>query len=340
VTGASAVLAGLGTWLPTRAVPNAELADDLDTSDEWIRLRTGIERRFVTDPGQATVDLATGAGDLALQAAGVRRTDAVVLATATPDRSCPASAPEVASRLGMTDAAAFDVAAVCTGFVYALATAAGLIAAGIAESVLVIGADTFSTILDPTDRTTRAIFGDGAGAVVLRAGAADEAGVVHAFDLGSDGANADMIMVPGVGSLQRSTGQPAAASDTYFQMQGRPVFMQAVIRMSASSRRCLDRAGWTTDEVDRMVAHQANLRILRAVGDQLGLGADQVVSNIDRVGNTVAASIPLALGDAVADGNLKPGHRVLLTAFGGGLTWGSAALRWPEITAYRSIDRP
>lgn len=333
----TAVIAGLGTWLPPRGVDNAELASILDTSDEWIRTRTGIRQRRVVDPGTGTADLATHAGELALRAAGVTRTDAVVLATATPDRLCPATAPEVASRLGMTGVCAFDVAAVCTGFVYALATGAGLIAARIAESVLVIGADTFSTILDPRDRTTRAIFGDGAGAVVLRAGSPGELGAVHSFDLGSDGEQAELIMIPGGGSRQRSTG-PIAVDQTYFSMQGRPVFMQAVLRMGESSRRSLARAGWRASDVDHLVAHQANQRILRAVGDELGLTEDQIVSNIAFVGNTVAASIPLALADAAAEGRIRPGHRVLLTGFGGGLTWGSAALEWPDITVLRSTD--
>ncbi len=335
----SAVVAGLGAWLPTRRVTNADLAGQLNTSDEWITSRTGIRQRYVVEPGTATVDLATGAGELALRSAGLTSTDAVILATATPDRPCPASAPEVAARLGMADRAAFDVAAVCTGFVYALATAAGFIGAGIADTTLVIGADTFSTILDPGDRTTRAVFGDGAGAVVVRRGTADEPGALHGFDLGSDGQNAELIMVPGGGSRQRSAGRPPQPGDDYFTMQGRAVFMQAVLRMSESSRNAVKRAGWQLDQVDRLVAHQANLRILHAVADQLSLRTEQVVTNIETVGNTVAASIPLALADAASAGTLQPGHRVLLTAFGGGLTWGSVVLRWPDITVHRSTDQ-
>ncbi len=340
MSGRAAVIAGLGTWLPDRAVSNTDLAAQLDTSDEWIRSRTGIGQRFVIDPGAGTADLATGAARLALESAGLDRADAIVLATATPDRLCPASAPEVASRLGMTGAAAFDVSAVCTGFIYALATSVGLIVSGVAETVLVIGADTFSTILNPHDRTTRAIFGDGAGAVVLRAGSPDEPGAVGPFDLGSDGSLAELIMIPGGGSRQRSTGAAITGDDSYFSMQGRSVFLQAVLRMSESSQRVLDRTGWIVSEVDRLVAHQANTRILRAVADQLSLSDDQIVSNIDRVGNTVAASIPLALGDAWADGVIKPGHRILMTAFGGGLTWGSTTVLWPDIAVRRSTDQP
>ncbi|MFJ9704306.1 beta-ketoacyl-ACP synthase III [Streptomyces sp. NPDC101234] len=333
----AAVLCGLGGALPATALSNEELAARLDTSDQWIRTRTGIRQRHVVAPGEATSDLAVAAGADAL--ASARRTDGdtaadvdlVVLATSTPDRPCPATAPDVAHRLGLKTVPAFDVAAVCTGFVYALATASSMISAGISERALVIGADTFSTILDPGDRTTRAIFGDGAGAVVLRAGEAAEPGALLGFDLGSDGSGADLITVRAGGSRQRSADGAPPASDHFFTMDGRPVFTQAVLNMSRSSQALLDRVGWPPAEVDKVVAHQANIRILHAVGEQLGLEDKQIVANLDRVGNTVAASIPLALRDAAADGELLPGHRVLLTGFGGGLTWGSAALVWPEL---------
>ncbi|WP_026422609.1 beta-ketoacyl-ACP synthase III [Actinokineospora inagensis] len=324
----AAVVSGLGAWLPERTVDNHQLSTVLDTSDEWIRTRTGIGLRHIVAPGESTSDLAVAAGRRALESAGTTRVSAVVLATSTPDHSCPATAPDVASRLGLGGIAAFDVAAVCTGFVYALRVGAGLIATG-ADSVLVIGADTFSTILDPEDRTTRAIFGDGAGAVVLRAGAADEPGALLGFDLGSDGTGADLITVPAGGSRQRSTGVPAAEREHYFAMAGKPVFRHAVLRMSESTLAVRSAVGWTG--VDRLVAHQANARILAAVGEQLALTEEQVVLNLDRVGNTVAASIPLALADAVVDGVLPPGARTMLCGFGGGLTWGSAALLWPDL---------
>lgn len=327
----AAVLCGLGGALPERAVSNDELARELDTSDRWIRTRTGIGRRHVVAPGEATSDLAVAAGRDALASAGRGDVDLVVLATSTPDRPCPATAPDVAHRLGLGTVPAFDVSAVCTGFVYALATASSMISAGVAERALVIGADTFSTILDPADRTTRAIFGDGAGAVVLRAGEADEPGALLGFDLGSDGSGGDLITVRAGGSRQRSTPGTPDAGDHFFTMDGRPVFTQAVLNMSRSSQHLLDRIGWSPGEVDKVVAHQANIRILAAVGEQLGLEDKQIVANLDRVGNTVAASIPLALRDAAADGDLQPGHRVLLTGFGGGLTWGSAALVWPAL---------
>ncbi|MEU5255512.1 beta-ketoacyl-ACP synthase III [Streptomyces longwoodensis] len=337
----AAVLCGLGGALPERIVSNEELAAQLDTSDRWIRTRTGIGQRHVVAPGQSTSDLAVAAGAQALASArgtagqpddGV---DLVVLATSTPDRPCPATAPDVAHRLGLGGVASFDVSAVCTGFVYALATAASMITAGVAGRALVIGADTFSTILDPADRTTRAIFGDGAGAVVLRAGEAGEPGALLGFDLGSDGSGTDLITVRAGGSRQRSVPGPAAEGEEFFTMDGRPVFTRAVLDMSRSSQNLLERVGWSTAEVDKVVAHQANIRILNAVGEQLGLEEKQIVANLDRVGNTVAASIPLALRDAVAGGELQPGQRVLLTGFGGGLTWGSAALVWPELETGR-----
>ncbi|MDT0269230.1 beta-ketoacyl-ACP synthase III [Streptomyces sp. DSM 44915] len=333
----AAVLAGLGTFVPPRVVTNDELSLTLDTSDEWIRTRTGITQRHWADPGTATGDLAVEAGRRALAAAGTDTVDLVVLATTTPDHPCPATAPEVAARLGLPHVAAFDLAAVCSGFVYALATAAGAIAAGTATRVLVIGAETYSSILDPEDRTTSVIFGDGAGAVVLRAGEPDEPGALLAHDLGSDGSLKDLIIVPGGGSRQPPAGAEKPGprpADSYFQMQGRPVFRHAVTRMAASSQAVLDRAGWSADSVGRFVGHQANVRILHAVADQLGMARDRVVVNLDRVGNTSAASIPLALAHAVTEGLVAPGDQVLLSAFGGGVTWGSTALVWPDVPVH------
>ncbi|AGL16534.1 beta-ketoacyl-ACP synthase III [Actinoplanes sp. N902-109] len=332
----AAVLAGLGTHVPSRVVTNDDLAGVMDTSDEWIRSRTGIAQRHWAEPGIATGDLAVEAGGRALKSAGSGDVDLVVVATTTPDHPCPATAPEVAHRLGLNSVAAYDIAAVCSGFVYALASAAGAIAAGIAERVLVIGAETYSTILDPQDRATSVIFGDGAGAVVLRAGEPSEPGALLGLDLGSDGSLKDLIIVPAGGSRM-----PAAApgesgarpAGTYFHMQGKPVFRHAVTRMAASSRAVLDAAGWTPESVDWFVGHQANVRILHAVADQLGMARERTVVNLDRVGNTSAASIPLALGDAVSAGLLNPGDRVLMSAFGGGLTWGSTALVWPAVEA-------
>ncbi|MGW4728246.1 beta-ketoacyl-ACP synthase III [Streptomyces shenzhenensis] len=326
----AAVLCGLAGWVPPRVVTNDELAERLDTDDTWIRTRTGIRRRHVAEPGQATSDLAVEAGRLALRSAGTDSADAVIVTTTTPDRPCPATAPVVATRLGLAGAAAFDIGAVCTGFVYGLATAAGLISSGVARRVLLIGADTYSTIVDPVDRTNAIIFGDGAGAVVLRAGHADEPGAVGHFDLGSDGAHEDLITVAAGGSRQRSTGGEPTRAERHFAMRGKEVYRHAVTRMAASARTTLAAAGWKTDDVDHFVPHQANLRILHSVADDLDLPRERCVANIDAVGNTGAASIPLALADAVARQRIRAGDRLLLTAFGGGLTWGSCLMTWPE----------
>jgi 3-oxoacyl-[acyl-carrier-protein] synthase III len=331
--GASAVICGLGTWLPSRVVTNADIAARLDTSEEWIRGRTGIRERHVVDPGVSTSDLAVEAGQRALKSANLESVDAVVLATTTPDHPCPATAPEVAHRIGLERAAAFDVNAVCTGFLYGLASGAGLIASGIAERVLVVGADTFSTIIDPDSRTTAAIFGDGAGAVVLRAGAPHELGALGPFDLGSDGQDADLIQVPAGGSRQRSTHEPAEPGAEYFTMAGKAVFRKAIFQMSASAQAVLRKAGLRLRDVDRFVLHQANVRIINGIADMLGQPIGKFVKNIDQVGNTAAASVPLAMASACENGELRAGQRVLLGAFGGGLTWGATVLRWPDIEA-------
>ncbi|GGS29915.1 3-oxoacyl-[acyl-carrier-protein] synthase 3 [Streptomyces humidus] len=334
----AAVVAGLGGWVPPTVVGNDRLAEVLDTSDEWIRRRTGIRERRWVSPGQSTGDLAVEAGRRALTCAGLEGVDAVVLATSSPDRQCPATAPEVAARLELGPVPAFDVAAVCTGFVYALATGAGMIALGAAESVLVIGADAFSTLLAPDDRTTRVIFGDGGGAVVLRAGSPTEPGALTGLNLGSDGSLSDLIEVPAGGSRQRSTGVPAKTEDTYFTMQGQAVYAQAVRRMAESVQETATRTGWNLAEIDSFVLHQANARILTAVARRLGLPSQRFLSNIETRGNTVAASIPLALVDGVASGELRPGHKVVLAGFGGGLTWGSTALVWPRLAAHRTVS--
>ncbi|MFC4032363.1 beta-ketoacyl-ACP synthase III [Streptomyces polygonati] len=327
----AAVVQGLGAMVPPGIVTNAMLAERLDTSDEWIRTRTGIAQRHMVEPGVATSDLAVVAGERALKAAGTDRVDLVVLATTTPDHPCPATAPSVAARLGLAGVASYDVSAVCTGFIYGLYAGAGAIAAGLADSALVIGAETYSSILNPEDRTTSVIFGDGAGAVVLRAGGADEPGALLGFDLGSDGSLADLIMIPAGGSRQRTPVEPA---DAYFTMNGKQVFRHAVERMEGAARSVLAKTGWRADDVDCFVGHQANIRILRTVALQLGLPEDRLAVNLDRVGNTSAASIPLALADAARDGVLKPGDRVVLTAFGGGVTWGATGLIWPDISVF------
>ncbi|ROP27537.1 beta-ketoacyl-ACP synthase 3 [Couchioplanes caeruleus] len=339
---AAAVVEGLGAVLPTRTVPNTELEAELGVTDEWIRRRTGIARRHVVDPGTTTADLASTAARNALKSAGVDSADAVVVATTTPDRLSPATAPEVAWRAGVAPAAAFDLAAVCSGFVYGLATCAGLITAGIAQRVLLVGAETNSYFLrrTPQDRGPAILFGDGAGAVVLRAGTADEPGAVGPFDLGSDGGHADLIRIESGGSRQRARSAAGCApggddpyDDLYWAVSGQEVYRRAVIHMTRSSQRVLEAAGVAVADVDRFVAHQANQRILDRVAEEVGVGEERRLGNVASVGNTGAASIPLALADAVRDGSLAAGHRLLMTSFGGGLTWGSTLLTWPGMEA-------
>lgn len=333
-----AVLEGLGTAVPSRRVPNAELAQALEVTDEWIRRRTGIAERRVVDPGTTTADLASTAGRNALKSAQVDSVDAVVVATTTPDRLSPATAPEVAWRVGVAPAAAFDLAAVCSGFVYGLATCAGLIAAGIAERVLLVGAETNSYFLQhvPQARGPAILFGDGAGAVVLRAGTVDEPGAIGPFDLGSDGGAADLIRIESGGSRRRAreaTAEQGTEEDLYWSVSGQEVYRRAIEHMTQSSLRVLSAAGKTVADVDRFVAHQANQRILDRVAELVGVDADRQIGNVATLGNTGAASIPLALGDACRDGSLRAGHRLLATSFGGGLTWGSALLTWPKLDA-------
>lgn len=277
----------------------------------------------------ATSELAVEAGLRALKSARLESVDALVVATTTPDRLCPATAPDVASRLGLGLIPAFDVAAVCTGFIYALASAVGMIAASIADRVLVIGADVFTTLLNPGDPTTRAIFGDGAGATVLRVGEPGELGAIGPFALGSDGRGADLIMVPAGGSrLPRD--DDARSPARYFTMQGQQVYRQAVEKMTQSTRQVLELAHWPLSAVDWLICHQANQRILTAVATRLGIPAERCLVHIDKVGNTAAASIPLALAHGAETGAFRPGQHIVLTGFGGGLTWGSTVLRWPE----------
>jgi 3-oxoacyl-[acyl-carrier-protein] synthase-3 len=301
-------------------VTNEDLSTRLDTSDEWIRSRTGIASRRIAGADLTTADLAVEAGARAVKSAGGHEVQAVVLATTTPDRRCPATAPEVASRLGFAGAAAFDVSAVCTGFLYGLATAAGFIATGIADRVLLVAAETFSTLIDPNDRATAPMFGDGAGAVVLRRGSRTEPGAIGSTVLGSDGDLCDLITVDGGRSPQ-----------AYFQMHGREVYRHAAERMGEAALAAIDAAGWRVGDVDRLVAHQANARILATVASALGIAAERQAQNIEEVGNTAGASIPLLLAQATADGFLALGHRVLLTAFGGGLTWGATTVIWPKL---------
>jgi 3-oxoacyl-[acyl-carrier-protein] synthase III len=319
------VIIGTGHYLPARVVPNAEFAKTLDTSDDWIVSRSGIERRHFAAEGEYTSDLAINAAKAALANAGVTAEDidAVIVATSTPDFTFPAVATQVQAGLGMTRGFAFDIQAVCAGFVFALANASGLIMAGQAKRVLVIGAETFSRIMDWTDRGTCVLFGDGAGAVVLEAqhgtGANTDRGVL-ACDLHSDGRYGDLLFVDGGISRTGTAG--------VLRMQGREVFRHAVEKLADTALSALQKAGLEAAQVDWVVPHQANLRIIKGTAQKLGLPMENVIVTVQDHGNTSAASIPLALSVANAQGRFKPGDLVLTEAIGGGLSWGAVALRW------------
>ncbi|MFI1801177.1 beta-ketoacyl-ACP synthase III [Streptomyces sp. NPDC020379] len=330
----SAVIAGLGTCLPERVITNECLAARFDVSDAWIRSRTGISRRRAAEPPTSTGDLAVAAGRAALMSAR-SGADFVLLATTTPDRPCPATAPEVAHRLGLDGVPALDVSAVCSGFVYGLVLARALVASGACHRPLVIGAEVYTSIVDPLDRNTAIVFGDGAGAALLREGGGDEPGTIRAAELGSDGAGSTLIAIAAGGSLSPRTDEGDPPDRRCLRMRGREVYEHAVRRMTSSAGRVLELAGWPASSVRAFIGHQANQRILDAVGDRLGIDARYRFGNIDEVGNTAAASLPLAMADSAAHHRVPPGARSVLTAFGGGLTWGSAALTWPDVVPVR-----
>lgn len=327
----AAVLEGIAGYVPAGVVANAELPAAWGVDDAWVHRRTGIRERRRAAPGVSTGELALEAGRRALAVAGGAPVDTVLVATSTPDRPMPAMAPQLATRLGLGGAAAWDVSAACSGFLYGLATATGALLSGCADRVLLVAADVYSTLLDPGDRSAGIVFGDGAGAVVLRRGLLGEPGSILAFDLGSDGSGDELIEVRGGGARERSAPDAYGPGDRHFRMRGPEVFQHAVTRMTQSAHTVLKHAGWSPEDVDRFCAHQANARIVTAVGERVPVPGPRRVTNIDRVGNTGAASIPLALADAASRGELHAGERVLLTTFGAGLTWGSAALLWPRL---------
>jgi 3-oxoacyl-[acyl-carrier-protein] synthase-3 len=304
-------------------VPNSEFEATLDTSDEWIRSRSGIERRHFSADGETTSDLATHAARAALADAGcdAEKVDAIVLATSTADLTFPSAATMVQAQLGMTSGFAFDVQAVCAGFVYALTNANALIVSGQADRVLVIGAETFSRIMDWTDRSTCVLFGDGAGALLLEAQDAEEAGDrgILATDLNSDGRYKDLLYVDGGVSTQ-STG--------HLRMQGNQVFRHAVEKLAKTANTALEKAGLDADDVDWIVPHQANIRIIQGTAKKMGLGMDKVIVTVQDHGNTSAASIPLAMSVGKATGQIKQGDLIVTEAIGGGLAWGAVVVRW------------
>jgi len=314
------VVAGVGSALPKRQVTNEELARTVDTTDEWIVERTGIRNRYIASDGETTGTLATEAARRALEHAGLEATDIdlIVLATATPDQTFPSTATKVQAALGINDCIAFDVHAVCTGFLYALSVADSMLRSGGAGCALVIGAETFSRILDWEDRGTCVLFGDGAGALVLRA-EESESGIL-ATKLHADGRHNDLLFVDGGPSTTGTVGK--------LRMKGREVFRHAVVNLAEVMGEVLDGAGLSPDDVDWVVPHQANARILDATARKLGLAPEKVVVTVDRHANTSAASVPLAFDTAVKDGRIKRGDLVVLEAMGGGFTWGAAALRY------------
>ncbi|MXN67318.1 beta-ketoacyl-ACP synthase III [Stappia sp. GBMRC 2046] len=325
MTVTRSVVLGTGSYLPEKRLTNEDLARMVDTSDEWIVQRTGIKARHIAAEGEMTSDLALEASKRALEAAGVapESIDLIILATATPDNTFPASAVTVQAKLGITSGFAFDVHAVCSGFVYAMATADAYIRGGLARRVLVIGAETFSRILDWNDRTTCVLFGDGAGAVVLEGqegeGTAFDRGILSSH-LRSDGRHKEKLFVDGGPSSTQTVGT--------LKMEGREVFKHAVSMITDVIEDAFDDTGISAENLDWFVPHQANRRIIDASAKKLGIAPEKVVVTVDEHGNTSAASIPLALDAAVRDGRIKRGQTVLLEAMGGGFTWGSVMLRW------------
>lgn len=320
-----AQIIGCGAYLPQRTMTNDELARIVDTSDEWIMARTGIRERRIAAEDEMTSTLGLKAAERALAHAGIRASqiDLIVLATATPDQTFPATACRVQAELGLTSGAAFDIQAVCTGFIYALATADNFIKAGQADTALVIGAETFSRILDWEDRSTCVLFGDGAGAVVLKraegVGNASDRGILSTH-LHSDGRYEKLLYVDGGPSSTQTVGK--------LRMSGKEVFRHAVVNLSEAVSEAMAASGLTPDDIDWVVPHQANRRIIDATARKLNIDSDRVVITVERHGNTSAASVPLALNEAVGDGRIQPGHLVLMEAMGGGFTWGSALARW------------
>lgn len=319
---------GIGSYLPEKVLTNADLEQIVDTDNEWIVTRTGIRERRIAAEGEATSDLAFNAAKSALDDAGVapQEIDLIIVATTTPDFPFPSTAAVLQGRLGANKAAAFDLQAVCTGFVYALSTADQFIRSGMYRKVLVVGAEVLSRIIDWKDRTTCILFGDGAGAVVLEA-EEGERGILSTH-LHADGNQYDLLYVPGGGSRLPISHDLVDSRQQYVKMKGNEVFRVAVSALESTAIEALEFNGLTGEDVDLLVPHQANIRILNATAKKLGLPREKVVITVDRHGNTSSASIPLALHDAVKDNRIKDGSLVLLDAFGGGFTWGSVLIRW------------
>jgi 3-oxoacyl-[acyl-carrier-protein] synthase-3 len=322
----SAALISVASWLPEHRLTNADLEKMVDTSDEWIRTRTGISERRIADEGDATSDLAARAGALALERAGVDPIDVdlLIVATSTPDMAFPSTACLAQAKMGMT-CPAFDLNAACTGFIYAVDMATSMIESGRMKTIVVIGADVLSRIVDYTDRTTCILFGDGAGAVVLQA--SDSPGVLGAH-LGADGSGADLLYVPAGGSAAPMTAERIAAGDAFMRMNGNEVFKFAVRAVPEVTRLALAESGMSTEDVDWLIPHQANQRITDTMALRLGIPPEHVVCRIADTGNTSSASIPIALDSLYCEGRLRPGHILALVGFGAGLTYGAVIVRW------------
>jgi 3-oxoacyl-[acyl-carrier-protein] synthase III len=324
-----AEVASVGVAVPPGVLTNADLTHMLDTSDAWIVERTGIRERHIARPEETVAMLSQEASERAMASAGVTadQLDAIVLATASPDRLLPSTACDLQALLGAENAAAFDIGAACPGFVYALTVAEGLIASGQSETVLVVGAEKLSAITDFQDRSTAILFGDGAGAAIMRRSSQPGRGILATF-IKSDGRLAPLLYRPGGGSADPISERVVCERSHYMKMAGREVFKAAVQTMTEACDEALRRAGVTADQVDLLVPHQANLRIIEATAKHAGFPMSRVMVNVERYGNTSSASIPLALEQAVAEGRVGPGSVILMVAFGAGFTWGSAVIRW------------
>jgi 3-oxoacyl-[acyl-carrier-protein] synthase III len=349
--GRPATIIGLGTYVPDRVVTNDDLAAGLDTSDEWIRQRTGIAERRIAGPGVCSSDLGVLAGRQALADAGMEpeKIDLVITASISPDQMMPATAARVAYGCGCVNAGAFDVSAGCAGFIYALAMAAGAVASGMRDNVLVVGAEAISRVIDWEDRSTAILFGDGAGAAVVspvkNAGSAERGSVsapgprspsgILGFDLGGDGSGADSLSIPAGGSRMPATCETVLGRQHYLHMNGNEVYKFATRVVMHSAKLVLDRCGYRVRDIDLFVPHQANLRIIEGAVAKLGLPWEKVYTNLQKYGNTSSASIPLCLSEARADGRLQDGDLVLLMGFGAGLSWGACLMEWGTGTGGR-----
>jgi 3-oxoacyl-[acyl-carrier-protein] synthase-3 len=352
--GRPVTIIGLGTYVPGKVVTNDDLAAGLDTSDEWIRQRTGIAERRIAEPGVCSSDLGVLAAREALADAGIEaeKIDLVVTASISPDQLMPATAARIAHGCGCVNAGAFDVSAGCAGFIYALAMAAGAVASGMRDNVLVVGAEAISRVIDWQDRSTAILFGDGAGAAVVSAvkgagaagrgpataGAVGRPAGILGFDLGGDGSGADSLSIPAGGSRMPATCETVAGRQHYLRMNGKEVYKFATRVVTHSAKRVLGRCGYEVGDIDLFVPHQANLRIIEGAVAKLGLPWEKVYTNLQKYGNTSSASIPLCLSEARADGRLKDGDLLLLMGFGAGLSWGACLMRWGTGAGGRRSD--